>query len=264
MGKHQREKARSKRAAFKAPSQPLPSTAHLRSSILPSSLSSLSSSPSSSPHHVDLLRIAFLEWLLPLKALTSPHELWDRFMADWSSIPGHELPVQSSRPATLFSHVRALRNSNNMGAMRKEVREGRAKISRGAGEDEGGLRPHQTLLQWYLDGGDGGKEKVETALEAGDTQQSSETEAEQADQIEDSKGRVSQVAVEGGGQGERGKRKRADREVGGEEEVDGPTSGKRREVAIKQQQAERVAVSVAAPPLSLTTNNNMWAALVDG
>ena len=52
---------------------------------------------------MDLLRVAFLEWLLPLKHLTSPHELWDRFMADWSAIPGHELPVQSSRPATRSS-----------------------------------------------------------------------------------------------------------------------------------------------------------------
>ena len=104
MGKHQRERARAQRAAFKVTSQPT------SVSSLPASSMSPSPSPLSapSPHHVDLLRLAFLEWLLPLKALTSAHELWDRFMADWEAIPGHELPVQSSRPRhTVLSRASA-------------------------------------------------------------------------------------------------------------------------------------------------------------
>ena len=253
MGKHQREKARAKRAVFKTTSQPAPTITHLR----PSTLSAVSSSSStSSPHHVDLLRLAFLEWLLPLKALTSPHDLWDRFMLDWSAIPSHELPVQSSRPATLFSHVRALRHSNNMGALRKEVREGRAKLTLKAAEDDGGLRPHQTLLQWYLDGAEGGKEK---APEAADTRLgSSDGEAEQVEetrQVEGSRGGASPVLA-GVGREEGAKRRKRNVAVESDEGEEDIAATKRRRSGVQQPEA--------ATPALLTSNSNIWEALADG
>ena len=247
MGRHQREKARAKRAAFKLPSQPdLTSISAQPSS---STLSPLASNSSPSPHHVDLLRVAFLEWLLPLKHLTSPHELWDRFMSDWSAIPSHELPVQSSRPVTLFSHVRALRSSNNMGALRKEVREGRAKLTHNASEDEGGLRSHQTLLQWYLEGGDGTKEQPEKV--AAVAQRRSVDEA--AEQVEEQQPQATKAGLE---HGYRAKRRRTDAapdDDGGE----GLTASKRR-TGVLQQLDEH---AVSSP---LATTVNIWDALADG
>ena len=260
MGRHQREKARSKRAAFIPPSKPSASalsTTPVRASavaLFNSPAATASSSSSSDPHHVDLLRVAFLEWLLPLKSLTSPHDLWDRFMQDWGAIPAHELPVQSSRPHTLFSNVRALRNSNNMGAMRKEVREGRAKLKRGAGGDHGGLKPHQTLLQWYLDGADGGQQEqvnggeqlpVDSAQKGDDTIE--ETQAEQPTDI-----------AAGGGSSNSGGAKRK-RTTAASESVEGSASTdneKRRRGANQQ--------SDHPPSTPLTVNSNIWDALADG
>ena len=246
MGKHQREKARAKRAAFKASSQPVaPASTPVRSSTFAalSATAATSSSSSSSPHHVDLLRLAFLEWLLPLKHLTSPHELWDRFMADWSAIPSHELPVQSSRPATFFSHVRALRNSNNMGAMRREVKKGRAKVSQAAAADDAGLKPHQSLLQWYLEGGEAGKQgeaAFDTSLDHGVKEEGEEQTEE---------GEVRVAATEG----VRGKRKRSAETHNSDQDSD--TAIKRRGDTLQQR---------AALPSLLRGSNNIWAALSDG
>ena len=245
MGKHQREKARAKRAAFKANTQPVPSTSTPVHSSAFAALSSTAatSHSSSSPHHVDLLRLAFLEWLLPLKRLTSPHELWDRFMADWSAIPAHELPVQSSRPATLFSHVRALRNSNNMGAMRREVKKGRAKVARAAADDEGGLKPHQSLLHWYLEGGEGGKQSevaFDTSLDHGVKEEGEERTEE---------GEVRVAAAKG----VCGKRKRSTETHSSERDND--AASKRRSGTAQQS---------AASTLPLAGSNNIWAALADG
>ena len=252
MGKHQREKARAKRAAFKAPSQLNPVVLHVRAPTASTVSASSALSSSSSPHHVDLLRLAFLEWLLPLKQLSSPHELWDRFMTDWSVIPAHELPVQSSRPATLFSHVRALRNSNNMGALRKEVRDGRAKLTRTAAQDEGGLRPHQTLLQWYLDGGESGGAQSEEDRETAHTaRSSSDDEVERAEEPRDSE--VTPSAAGGSGRVDRTKRRRTVSIAATEQEREGGTSKRRRD-----DEAEPAATSL------LTTNANIWEALADG
>ena len=143
MGKSQREKARSKRASYTPYShRPSPAPA------------------SSSPHHVDLLRLAFLEWLIAHRSSTDRHRLWDAFLADWAAVPEHELPVPVSRPFNLHSHVKAMRSGAELHARRKEVREGREKLARA-----GGLRPHQSLLQYATDSEAGPAEEGRTPAE---------------------------------------------------------------------------------------------------
>ena len=133
-----------------------------------------------------------------------------------------------------------------MGALRKEVRQGRAKLARGAAGDEAALRPHQTLLQWYLDSADVGKGQLAGEVQAGDSQRSDRSEeSEQADER-----KQEQTDRDSSG----AKRKKADAAPGNVEGTAAPSKLRR---GVEQQPEP-----VSASPLTTTTN--LWEALADG
>ena len=125
------------------------------------------------------------------------------------------------------------------------MREGRAKLTRTAAGDEAGLKPHQTLLQWYLDGEQ--DEKWQTAEGEGGAAQTRSL----ARQVEpDNEQRQSEESAVDPRVSSKRQRTEA---VGSEVECS---------VASKRQRAitEHTEQSTA----SLTGSYNVWDALADG
>ena len=139
MGKSQREKARTKRGQYTATPYTRTAASHL-------SHTSTSTSPPT-PHHLDLLRVAFLEWLIAHRSTAHRHSLWSSFLADFSSIPDYELPFTIPRPFNLHSLVKQLRSGATLHSWKTEVKEAREKLAAA-----GGLKPHLSLLAYHLEG----------------------------------------------------------------------------------------------------------------
>ena len=233
MGKAARPKRRDKHSAASSGSTQLGSFTAVSSA---KRRQQAPSSASSSPHHVDLLGAAFLEWLLPHhRRSTDQHALWSAFMSDWSAVPESELPVTLTRPLTLHAYLKRYRNAANVAAARADVRAARERMQR-----EAGMQPHQSLLAFYLQPDDGDNQGGTVRRKR--RQRDAAPEAKETELPTDELSAASQDAAPAK-RGRRGDRQQA-----------GGSEGARGSVAAEPR---------SAPTLGICRSSTVWDALLD-
>jgi len=87
-----------------------------------------------------LIHLALVEWILHNAYIKTVHELWNKFLVDWSCLPERFHPANCHRPRVLYNMVQMMTRKTRKIENRQQVKRERSKIP--------DLRPGETVLQF--------------------------------------------------------------------------------------------------------------------